>query len=186
MEVLAKHRNLRMSPRKVRLLLPALRGRRATDALADLRLTAGAAAEPLAKAIKSAVANAEHNYSLETSSLVVKKLSADEGPVQKRFRAGGRGRANAYQRKTTHLTVVLADVVVPGTKKPKAVKRAIKKVVPKRKAKPEVPKDTAKTADSKAIKQPVAKPRAEVKKIQPRKTSQQTGRDATTRRTGDK
>lgn len=190
MEVVAKHRNLRMSPRKVRLILPQFRNRNALEAVAELELTAGKAALPVAKAIKSAVANAEHNYSLDPNSLVVRKLTADEGPAFKRYVPASRGRAMGIKRQTSHLTVVLADVPMP--KGSGAVKRAVKKVVPKKAAKPAAKDAAAPKAGSKvksvqdAKDRPQTKTRAQVKQTQPRKTDRQTGRSAAHVKKGSK
>lgn len=195
MEVTATHKYLRMSSRKVRLLLPALRGAPAEEALQRLRLTPQAAATPLAKIIRSAVANAEHNHSLDKSTLVVTRATADEGPGMRRYNPVARGRAHPVIRKSTHVTIVLKDVLKPAPK-PKAAKKSRSKAAVSKpgKAQKELPakKTAGKTKQVKpAETAPKAKPdvprpdkAATAKEIAPRKTAQQTGRDATTRRTG--
>src|SRR5688572_2291935 len=109
MNVTAKSRNLRISPQKVRLVLPRVLGRPALEAAELLTLTPQKAALPLAKAIRSAVANAEHNYSIDPKRLRVTTLTADPGPSLKRYVPAARGSAHAIKRRTTHLTVVLSD-----------------------------------------------------------------------------
>ena len=185
MEVPAKHRNLRMSPRKVRLVLPAVKGRPVDEAIQLLRLTNRAAALPVAKAIKSAAANAEHNHDLDPKRLVVKHLSADEGPVLKRYVSQSRGRAHQIQRRTSHLTVVLDELPAPATAEGK-VKRAVKKAVPKKKpakkspaADKKPPRTDSKVKDVQEAKdRPQTKTRAQVKETQPRRNAQQTGRNS--------
>lgn len=203
MQVTAKHRYLRQSPTKVRLVLPAVRGQRADVALAYLRLMPQAAATPVAKVLKSAVANAEHNYSLDPASLVVARATADEGPTMKRFMPGARGRAKAIHRRSTHVTIILEDVAgvaAPGVAD--KIKNQMSKVAPKRPKKAEVPvdeeaADETKKQAAKAPKKTAAKakspaspdqtektPEVNEQKAQAaaRRTEQQTGRGATTRK----
>lgn len=130
MNVVAKHRNLRMSAQKVRLVLPLVKGKPALEASELLTLLPQKAALPLAKAIKSAVANAEHNYSIDSKRLYVSSLTADEGPALKRFVPASRGRAHGIKRRTTHLTVVLTDAgrtvdQVTDTRRNKAAKSVV-------------------------------------------------------------
>lgn len=113
MEVVARQKYLRTSPRKVRLLLPELQGLPAEEALAHLRLTPQAAARPLAKLIKSALANAEHNFSLDPKTMVIRKLTADGGPVIKRYQPRARGSASNIWRRTAHITLILQDIPKP-------------------------------------------------------------------------
>ncbi len=68
-----------------------------------------ASAEPIAKVLKSAVANAEHNHSLDADDLYVAEAFADEGPTLKRFRPRARGRATRIRKRTSHITIVVAD-----------------------------------------------------------------------------
>lgn len=153
MEVQAKHRFLRMSSRKVRLLLPELKGASVDDALARLRLARQGAALPLSKVIKSAAANAEHNYSLDRRTLVVSAAYADEGPVLKRYKPRARGRADQMQRPSTHITVILKDIPVPKERLVGKAAAAAKKVVPKR-AKKDDKAPAKSTAKSEEQKQP--------------------------------
>lgn len=136
MLVTARHRTLRMSPQKVRLLLPQIRGMAASEAIARLRLMPQAAAIPVAKVITSAVANAEHNYSLAAADLVVKQASADEGPSLKRFRPRARGRADQYQRRTSHVTIILEALPQAKPKPASTAKAAAKRAAAKLPARP--------------------------------------------------
>jgi large subunit ribosomal protein L22 len=106
-EVRATAKYVRMSPRKVRLVVDAVRGKRVNEALTTLRYSTKAAARPVAKVIASAAANAEQNYGLSPDELYVAQISADEGPTLKRARFGARGRFKRIFKRSTHIAVVL-------------------------------------------------------------------------------
>lgn len=108
-EVRAVAKYIRMSPHKVRLVADLVRGRSVDDALAILRFTPKVAAKALAKVIASAAANAEENHGLSTADLYVAQVKADKGPTLKRGRAGARGRFKPILRRSSHITVVLAE-----------------------------------------------------------------------------
>ncbi len=112
-EVRAIARHIAISPRKVRLVVDAVRGKGAGEALDALRFMPQRAAEPVFKLIASAVANAEENYGLEVDELVVSKIYADEGPRHRKApyggRFAGRGRFRPIMRRSSHITVVLAE-----------------------------------------------------------------------------
>ncbi|MBI3974008.1 MAG: 50S ribosomal protein L22 [Chloroflexi bacterium] len=109
MQVRALGRGVRMSPRKVQLVVETIRGRPALEALALLRFAPQAAARAVSKIVRSAVANAENNYGLDADDLYVVNATADQGPRAKRFRARSRGMASPYVKRTTHITVVVDD-----------------------------------------------------------------------------
>ncbi|MEA3407008.1 MAG: 50S ribosomal protein L22 [Chloroflexota bacterium] len=109
MEVRAVRKYIRMSAQKVRLVVDLVRGKEVDEALAILQFTPKAAAKEVAKTISSAVANAEENYGLSRDELFVSQIMADEGPTLKRGRAGARGRYKPILKRSTHLTVVLAE-----------------------------------------------------------------------------
>jgi large subunit ribosomal protein L22 len=109
MEVLAKGKNVRISPRKVRLLLNPLKGRTVDEAVAILRNVPMPVARKVEKIVKSAAANAENNYSLDIDRLRIKSAYADEGTRLHRFRAGARGRAKPWTRRYSHITIVVED-----------------------------------------------------------------------------
>jgi large subunit ribosomal protein L22 len=112
-EVRAIVRHIPMSTQKVRLVVNAVRGMDASKALDTLRFMPQAAAEPVFKLISSAVANAEENYGLELDELVVSEIWADEGPRHRKAphggRFAGRGRFRPIVRRSSHITVVLAE-----------------------------------------------------------------------------
>src|SRR5919106_4191149 len=100
-------KNVRISPRKVRLLLNPLKGRTVDEAVAILRNLPMPVARKVEKIVKSAAANAENNYSLDIDSLRIKSAIANEGTRLHRFRAGARGRAKPWTRRYSHITIVV-------------------------------------------------------------------------------
>jgi large subunit ribosomal protein L22 len=106
-EVRAVAKYVRMSPRKVKLVVDMVRGRSIDQALTLLTYSTKAAARPVAKVIKSAAANAEENYGLSSDELYIAEIYADEGPTLKRGRIGARGRFKPILKRSTHITVVL-------------------------------------------------------------------------------
>lgn len=109
MEVLAKSKNVRIAPRKVRLLLDTLKGRKIDEAVAILRNVNIPIAKKVEKIVRSAAANAENNFSLDADDLRIKFAYADEGTRLHRFRAGPRGRAKPWTRRYAHITIVVED-----------------------------------------------------------------------------
>ena len=109
MEVVAKGKNVRISPRKVRLILDTLKGRRVDEAVAILRNLNQPVAKKVEKIVKSAAANAENNYQLDPDDLRIKLAFANEGTRLHRFRAGPRGRAKPWTRRFAHITIVVED-----------------------------------------------------------------------------
>ncbi|KYG89951.1 MULTISPECIES: 50S ribosomal protein L22 [Bacillales] len=102
-------RTVRIAPRKVRLVVDLIRGKQIGEAVAILRHTPKAASPVVEKVLKSAVANAEHNYELDVNNLVVSEIFVDEGPTLKRFRPRAQGRASAINKRTSHITVVVSE-----------------------------------------------------------------------------
>ena len=109
MEVQARGKNVRIAPRKVRLLLQPLKGRRIDEAVSILRNVNMPVARNVEKFLRSAAANAENNYRLPPDILRVKAAFADEGTRLHRWRAGPRGRAKPWTRRYSHITIVLED-----------------------------------------------------------------------------
>ncbi len=104
----AQLRFLRVAPRKVRLVADNVRGMKVGDALAVLRYTPQAAARPLAKLLRSAVANAEQKGGrVDVDALWVKRLTVDQGPKWKRYMPRAMGRATRIEKKTSHVYVEL-------------------------------------------------------------------------------
>lgn len=109
MDVTAKLRYLRISPRKVRLVLDLIRGRDLGIALQQLAVLPKRSSMPLMKLLKSAKANAEHNFKLDAATLFIKSAYADEGPKLKRFMPRAMGRATPVLKRMSHVTVVLGQ-----------------------------------------------------------------------------
>jgi len=114
MQVRALARGVRMSPQKARLVVDAIRGRAAVEALAFLDTSPKAASEVVAKILRSALANAANNFSLNTDGMVVVSATAYKGPtLPRRFRPRARGQAGVIEKKTTHITVVVSNDIEP-------------------------------------------------------------------------
>ena len=109
MEVSATAKYLPVSARKVRLVLDQLCGKRIEEAIVMLRLLPTPHARLVEKVVKSAAANAENNYALDTGELRIKRAYAGEGRTLKRFKAKARGRAAPILRRTSHVTVVVEE-----------------------------------------------------------------------------
>lgn len=110
MESRAVARYIRISPRKVRLMMDEIRGRKIEEALNQLSFAPQKGAFILKKLINSAVANAEQNFEMDVDKLYIKRVFADEGPTLKRFRPRAMGRAAKIRKRTSHLTVVLDEI----------------------------------------------------------------------------
>ena len=109
MQVRASARHVRMSPRKVQLVVQTIRGRRAAQALAELQYAPQAAAREVWKVVRSAVANAENNFNMDPDELIITRCAADEGRTLKRWRPRARGRVNQILKRSSHITVVVAE-----------------------------------------------------------------------------
>ena len=108
-DIRAQLRHLSISAQKVRLVVDAVRGKDAVQAMELLRFMPQRAAEPVAKLLASAVANAEENFGVSRDDLFVAKIFADEAPTRKWRRFGARGRFKPLLRRTSHVTVVLRE-----------------------------------------------------------------------------
>jgi large subunit ribosomal protein L22 len=117
MEVKAKARFIRMSPRKVRLVAGLVRGLDLSAAEAQLTFIKKAAAHPVLKLIRSAKANATHNFKLDTDSLFIKSITVDGGPIMHRWTPRAFGRAAPIKKRTSHITVILAERIDEGAAK---------------------------------------------------------------------
>ncbi len=107
MEARAVARYVRVSPRKARLVVDLIRGKKIDDARAILKFSPRAAAEIVEKVLNSAVANAERNLHLRSDELVVGSTFVDEGPTLKRIRPRAMGRAFRINKRTSHITVIV-------------------------------------------------------------------------------
>lgn len=109
MNARAQARFIRESPYKVRRVLDLVRGLPVDEAQTVLKFTNRKAADAIGKVLSSAVANAEHNFALDADELYVAQAFADEGPTLKRWRPRARGRATQILKRTSHITIVVAD-----------------------------------------------------------------------------
>ena len=105
----ATAKTVRVSARKVRMVLDAIRGKNVVEALAILKFTPRGAASDVEKVLKSAVANAENNFDFDRESLYVSETFANEGPTLKRFRPRAKGSASPINKRTSHITVVVSE-----------------------------------------------------------------------------
>ncbi len=108
MQVKAISKNVGISPKKVRLVVDLVRGKKVEDALAILNFLPTPAARVVAKVVRSAVANADNNLEISTSGLMIASISADKGHVLKRFRPRARGRMSPILKRSSHITVIVA------------------------------------------------------------------------------
>ncbi len=109
LQVAAKSKYIMGSPIKMRRVINSVRGMRAQDALEVLSLLPQAAAVPVYKTLKSAIANAEENYALDAENLIIAKITVDEGPRLRRARYGARGRFKPIKKRSSHITVVVEE-----------------------------------------------------------------------------
>ncbi|WP_027357751.1 50S ribosomal protein L22 [Desulforegula conservatrix] len=109
MEVKAVARYVRISPQKVRKVLGTVKGKPVGAGLDTLKFMPQKAATLLEKILRSAIANAENNNNLDIDSLIVKNIVVDQGPMLKRFRARARGRGARILKRTSHITITVAD-----------------------------------------------------------------------------
>jgi len=123
MEVVATAKWVRVTARKARLISRMVEGLPVAEALVVLRYTPRSAARDVAKVIKSAAANAEHNYNLDASSLVVRRVEVDGAMIIKRWRAKPRGMVGSIFKRTSHLRAYVTDEEpAPHTKRRTAVR----------------------------------------------------------------
>mgnify|MGYP003490085119 CR=1 FL=1 len=122
-EAKATLKNYRQSPRKVRVVADLVRGKRVEDALITLTYTTKRATDPLSKLLSSAIANAK-NLSMPTEKLIVKEISVDGGAILYRRLPKSRGIATPIRKRTSHVTITLAE---GKPKKIKAVKTKVAK-----------------------------------------------------------
>ncbi|MDN5361322.1 MAG: large subunit ribosomal protein [Moorella sp. (in: firmicutes)] len=102
-------RYIRISPRRVRQVIDLIRGKGVREAEAILMVTPKRGSRAVAKVLQSAVANAEHNYDLDASDLVVSRAYVDEGPTLKRYQPRAMGRANVRRKRSSHITIVVGE-----------------------------------------------------------------------------
>jgi large subunit ribosomal protein L22 len=159
---------VRVTPMKARRVIELIRDLPAQDALSVLKFAPQAASEPVAKVLASAIANAEHNFSLDADTLFVSRAYVDEGPTMKRFRPRAQGRAYRIRKRTSHITIEVesierrvpakkapAKVATPATKAP--AKKAPAKKAPAKKTPAKVAAEKAPAKKTPAKKAPAKK-----------------------------
>ena len=102
-------RYIRIAPRKVRIVIDNIRGKNVNEALAILKFTPKSAAPVITKVVKSAVANAVHNFDMDESALFIAEAYVDAGPTLKRAQPRQRGRAFPILKRSSHITIVLRE-----------------------------------------------------------------------------
>ena len=110
MEAKAVAKYMRISPRKVRLIMDQIRGKKVGESLNMLSFSSKKGAVFVKKLIQSAVANAEEKTDVDIDNLYIKRIFADEGPTLKRYRPRAMGRATRIRKRTSHLTVILEEM----------------------------------------------------------------------------
>lgn len=105
--ITAKLSNLRISPRKVRLVADLIRGAKISDAQKQLAFLSKRSSDPILKLLKSAIANAKNNLKINDENLIISKIFVDGGPVLKRYMPRAFGRAGAIRKRTSHITIEL-------------------------------------------------------------------------------
>jgi large subunit ribosomal protein L22 len=109
MQAKAVAKYVRISPRKVRQVVNLIRGKKVSDAFAILQFTPKGSTDDVTKVLKSAVANATHNYDMNEDDLVITEICVDQGPTLKRIKPRAMGRADQIRKRTSHITVVVGD-----------------------------------------------------------------------------
>lgn len=162
MEIKAQLNYLNIAPRKVRLVADLVRNMDAKEAKTQLKFMPKRTAGPLLKLLNSAIANAKNNFNLEKDVLYIKKLTINQGPPFKRWRAGSRGKANPITKRTSHINLVLdiksgakIEPLVAKTMEGKKTTAVSSEARPEpsegRKPKPRAPKEITKRPERKGL-----------------------------------
>lgn len=170
-EIKAQAKNTDSSAQKARIVADAVRGMNALYALDVLKFMRKGAAHDVRKVVKSAIANAEHNESMNPEELVISQIFVDEGITYKRFRPESKGRVRRIMKRNSHITVIVSDKkdkseglkVSEEVKEAKSTTKTTTDKKPKA-AKKETKKTKAKTAKPKASAKPKTKPKSKPKK----------------------
>ncbi len=104
-------RYARISARKVKIVADLIRGKDVAEALAIVKFTPKASSEIIEKLLKSAIANAENNHSMDSKKLYIAEICANQGPTLKRIRPAAKGSAVRIRKRTSHITIVLKERV---------------------------------------------------------------------------
>jgi large subunit ribosomal protein L22 len=154
MEIKASLNNLRMAPRKVRLMANLVKGMSVSQAKAQLAFLVRKPASLILKLINSAAANARHNFSVEESNLYIAKILVEAGPTLKRWLPRAMGRATPIRKRTCSVKLVLQELT-PGAKQAKKVKKP--QIVKPEEILPERPEKKPQMFEEKPV--PEAKPK---------------------------
>jgi large subunit ribosomal protein L22 len=178
-EAIATAKYIRMPPTKARQVVDLIRGRHVEDARRVLRFSPRAASTPVAKALESAIANAEHNGGLPADELVVARAWVDEGPTLRRFRPRALGRATRIRKRTCHIAIVVGR----PTEEPEEAKRPPRKRASRKPAarKPDESKRERKKSTRKSTAETTAKTTTKKKS-----TRKSTSRKTTKKTTAEK
>jgi large subunit ribosomal protein L22 len=137
-----------MAPRKVRLVADLIRGKAVGLAVTELTFLRKDAALPVLKLVKSAMANAEHNFKLDSATLRVKTITVDGGATLKRFRPRAHGSAAPIRKRTSHINLILSDEpAVPSKRELRKEAAKAARMASKKPVKKAAPKKAAKTAE---------------------------------------
>jgi large subunit ribosomal protein L22 len=162
MQVKAKLKYLRMSPKKVRLVINLIRGLKVEEAIIQLGFVNKIAKRPVIKLIKSAISNAENNFNLKRDNLLIKEIRVDEAGFLDRWQPKAHGRATPIRKKFSHVILVL-DEIVPTKVKAKKIKKGEK---------------TVKISSVEKLKEkPIQKVEAQKEKIQPNGHDKEIGKE---------
>jgi len=110
MKVISKLKDLRIAPRKVRLIADLIRRKKAEEAQTILAFTIKRGSRPLLKLLKTALADAKNNFQLDAANLYISKITVDEGPILKRWRPRSRGMAYPIKKRTSQITLILEEI----------------------------------------------------------------------------
>lgn len=105
----ATAKTVRISARKVGLVIDLIRGKKVGEAANILQFSTQNAADPISKVLQSAIANAEHNFDLDVEDLYISEAYVNEGPTLKRFRPRAKGAASPINKRTSHITIVVSE-----------------------------------------------------------------------------
>ncbi len=125
MEYKAEAKNIKISPRKVRLVADSVRNLQLDQALASLSVLNKRASDPIRKVLESAVANAVNNFQASRGDLSIKEIMVGEGIMYKRYHYAARGRVRPYLKRTSHIRVILEDQIDRVSKMTQAAEKAV-------------------------------------------------------------
>ena len=125
MKITAKLKNLRISPRKVRLVTNLIKGMDTENALVQLSNAVKGSSRAVEKLLRSAISNAENNFGLDKNNLLVSDVQVGEGPILKRWLPRAHGRATPLMKRTSNVYLVLDEKIEGMKKKTKSVKKAV-------------------------------------------------------------